>query len=84
MSRMRAGRDGILAEGFVKIAHPKQQHRARVLLLELVVLLHQRRFRHGRDGHGEVVGADGLDDEFFFGCRQGNGSANFVVRRFVK
>ena len=65
-----AGRDGIFAEGLVKITHPKQQHRARMLLLELVVLLHQRRLSHGRDGHGEVVGADGFDDEFFFGCRQ--------------
>ena len=66
-----AGRNGIFTKGLVKIAHPKQEHRARMLLLELVVLLHQRRFGHGRNGHGEVVGADGFDDEFFFGCRQG-------------
>ena len=34
--------DGILSEGLVKVAHPKQQDGIRILLLDPAVLLHQR------------------------------------------
>jgi hypothetical protein len=44
-----AGLDGILPEGFVKIAYPEQQQRPRVPGLDEVVLLHQGRlFGRGR------------------------------------
>ena len=33
----------ILVKGLVKIAHPKKQHRIRVLFLEMMKLLHRRR-----------------------------------------
>ena len=73
-------RDGILAEGFVKITHPKQQQRPRVLLLELIVLPHERRveLRHW----AEVVGPDGLDRKLILGrSRSQRRSASFSLRK---
>jgi hypothetical protein len=70
-------RNGVFAKGFVEIADPKQEHRAGVLLLELVVLAHERRVGH-RVGL-DVVGAERLDFEFFSGSGGQHSAVSFSL-----